>query len=96
MISRDGVRILVSGSVTLQNVTAVTDAGLVHVREGVSRVDLAGVSELDSSLLAALLVWIREAGLKKNPLTVENLPKGLQTLAELYGVEQLLPVGDRL
>lgn len=85
---------LVAGPATLKNITPLLAEGLVQVRAGVESVDLAEVSELDSSLLAAVLAWIREAGIRNQILTVVNLPKGLQTLAELYGVEALLPVAD--
>ncbi len=85
---------LIAGPATLENITSLLDEGLGQVRAGVASVDLAEVSELDSSLLAAVLAWIREARLQKRTLTVANLPKGLQTLAELYGVEELLPVAD--
>lgn len=64
------------------------------VRDGATVVDLAEVTGLDSSLLAALLAWIREAGTKGNALAVANMPSGLKTLAQLYGVEDLLPASD--
>ena len=85
---------LISGPVTLQNVTALLEEGMVHVRAGVDTLDMAEVSELDSSLLAAILAWMREARLGEHNLAVENLPEGLQTLAQLYGVEELLPAPD--
>ena len=91
MIRRQGDRIIVDGPATLQNVTRLLEDGLAQVREGVAVVDLGGVTELDSSLLAATLAWIREARLLNRSLAVENLPRGLQTLAQLYGVEDLLP-----
>ena len=81
----------ISGPVTLQNVTTVLREGMDLVRDGIAVVDLAGVSGLDSSLLAALLAWIREARTKSSALAVENMPSGLTTLAQLYGVEDLLP-----
>jgi phospholipid transport system transporter-binding protein len=92
MISRDGERMVVSGPVTLKNVSELLEEGLTHVRAGASSVDLGGVSELDSSLIAVILAWIREAQRSNRSLTLANLPKGLETLAQLYGVEQLLPV----
>mgnify|MGYP000119332378 CR=1 FL=1 len=94
MIRREGERMYVSGPVTLQNVTALLHEGLDCVRDGVSVVDLAEVSGLDSSLLAAVLAWIREARDRNHPLAVSNLPNGLKTLAQLYGVEELLPVAS--
>lgn len=83
---------LVAGSVTLLNVTPLLEEGLTQIRAGVVSIDLAEVSELDSSLLAATLAWMREARRQNRMLTFANLPKGLQTLAQLYGVEELLPV----
>ncbi len=82
---------LVAGPATLQNITGLLEEGLEQVRSGAGSVDLAEVSELDSSLLAAILAWIREARVRDRTLTVANLPKGLQTLAELYGVVDLMP-----
>ena len=61
MIRREGERMYVAGPVTLQNVTGLLREGIDHVRDGVCVVDLSEVSGLDSSLLAALLAWIREA-----------------------------------
>ena len=49
---------LVAGPATLKNITPLLAEGLVQVRAGVESVDLAEVSELDSSLLAAVLAWI--------------------------------------
>jgi phospholipid transport system transporter-binding protein len=92
VITRDGDRIMVAGAVTLQNVTNVLAEGQAHIRAGASVIDLAAVTELDSSLLAAVLAWIREARQDRKALAVANMPKDLQTLAQLYGIENLLPV----
>ncbi|MBS0336981.1 MAG: STAS domain-containing protein [Proteobacteria bacterium] len=92
MIRREGDRMMIVGPVTLKNVTAVLEEGLTEVRAGVSTIDMAEVSELDSSLLAATFAWVREGRLANRALTVANLPAGLQTLAQLYGVEELLPL----
>ena len=91
MIRREGDRMFVTGPVTLQNVTSLLEDGYAQVRAGVTEIDLAEVTELDSSLIAATLAWMREARLQDRSLTVANLPEGMQTLAGLYGVEELLP-----
>ena len=95
MIRREGDRILIDGPVTLANVGAVLADGLLQLDEDRLTVDLAGVTELDSSLLAALLAWSRAAQARGNSLAFANLPEGLQTLARLYGVEPLLGVPAR-
>ena len=90
MIRRDNRRMVVSGPVTLANAAELLEQGRQHLAEGVRSVDLAEVTELDSSLLAVALTWLREAHAAKRELAFANAPDALQTLARLYGVEQLL------
>jgi phospholipid transport system transporter-binding protein len=91
MIRREGERLVVSGSLTLANVAAALGEGNAAIGEGVRTVDLAEVGELDSSALALLLAWLREAKRLNRSLVFANLPQGLTTIARLYGVAELLP-----
>ncbi len=91
MIRRDGERMVVSGAVTLANVKGVLEDGYAQIRDGVGAVDLGEVTELDSSLLAMLLAWLREARRLGRGLDFVNLPEGLATMARLYGVVEFLP-----
>ena len=91
MIRREGGRMIVSGPVTLANVAQVLEEGTAAIRAGAGAVDLAGVTELDSSLLALLLAWLREALRLGRRLDFSNLPEGLTTIARLYGVVEFLP-----
>jgi len=93
MIRQEGERLLVSGPVTLANVATELASGSAAIRSGARSVDLAGVTELDSSLLAMLLAWMREAKIAQRPIQFENLPEGLLTLARLYGVVELIRAG---
>lgn len=54
-------------------------------------VDLAAVSEVDSSALALLLAWLRRAKAQGARLEVRAAPAALLTLARLYGIEGLVP-----
>jgi phospholipid transport system transporter-binding protein len=91
MIRREGERLVVSGSLTLANVAAALREGNAAIGEDVRTVDLAEVGELDSSALALLLAWLREAKRLNRSLAFANLPQGLTTIARLYGVAELLP-----
>ena len=91
MIRRDGKRMVVGGPVTLQNVARVLEEGRRQLEEGVRTVDLSEVTEIDSSLLAAMLAWLRESRAQERDIGFTNLPESLQTLARLYGVDCLLP-----
>ena len=53
-------------------------------------VDLTAVGEADSSGLAVLLDWLRSARQQGRTMTVQGIPAGLRSLAELYGIEELL------
>jgi len=90
MIRREGRKMVVSGPVTLANAAALLDEGRRHLAEGVRSVDFGEVTELDSSLLALALAWLREARAAKREVAFANPPEAMQTLARLYGVEELL------
>jgi len=91
MIRREGDRMVVSGSLTLANVASVLRDGNAAIAEGVRVVDLGEIGELDSSALALLLAWLREAKQQSRDLSFANLPQGLTAIARLYGVADLLP-----
>ena len=94
MIRRESGRIVVSGPVTLANVAAVLEEARAHLEEGVRTVDLGEVTDMDSSLLAAMLAWLREARRRERELVFANVPESLRTIARLYGVDSLLPVAS--
>jgi len=91
MIRREGDRMFVTGALTLASVAAVLPEGSAALGQGVRTVDLGEVGELDSSALALLLAWLREAKRLNLEISFANLPQGLTTIARLYGVAELLP-----
>lgn len=91
MIRVEGERLYVSGAATLATAAQLLEAGRAPLAAGVRRIDLGEVTELDSSLLAVLFAWMREARERERALSLERLPADLQSLAQLYGVAELLP-----
>jgi phospholipid transport system transporter-binding protein len=85
---------VVSGPVTLANAAQLLEEGRQHLAEGAGTVDLGEVTEMDSSLLALALAWLRDARAAKRELAFANPPEALQTLSRLYGVEALLPLSS--
>ncbi len=81
---------IVSGAVTLDGVEALLEQGRAQILAGARVVDLAGVTELDSSALAMLLAWLREARSRNRELAFTGFPEGLTAIARLYGVDGLL------
>ena len=53
-------------------------------------IDFAGIASVDSSAVALLLEWRREALRLGKELVFVNLPQNLLALANLYGVEELI------
>ena len=91
MIRRDGERLYISGPATLQQARELLDQGAAQLRDGVKVIDLGEVTDLDSSLLATMLAWLRESKNNGGGLAFERLPADLTTIAGLYGVAELLP-----
>jgi phospholipid transport system transporter-binding protein len=57
------------------------------------RVDASQLNQFDSSALAVLLEFRREAQALGKGFAVQGLPPRLANLAVLYGVEALIPPG---
>ena len=89
MIRVEGDRLYVSGPATLANAAQLIEESKALVAS-VRAVDFGEVTELDSSLLAVLIAWMREARAQGRALSFSRLPQDLLTLAQLYGVAQLL------
>jgi phospholipid transport system transporter-binding protein len=53
-------------------------------------IDFAAITQVDSSAVALLLEWRREAARRGKSLLFENLPANLLALADLYGVTGLI------
>jgi len=94
MIERDGDRLLIRGSITLAEATRWREAGLTEIdRDGLT-LDLAGVEEADSSALSLLFEWQRAAKARGFQLNIVNLPQNMRSLAEVYGVLELIALAD--
>lgn len=94
MIRSDGGSLRVEGPITFANVEAVLSEGLRSFDGPQVRVDLAGVTEVDSSALSMLLEWVRQAASKGQRIDFVNLPPNLTSLARLYGVTELIPAAS--
>lgn len=88
MLTREGDTLKVAGPMNLDSVAALLaqSAGML---DGATLIDLSGVTEADSSAVSLLLEWRRQA--KNIRLRFARLPPALQSLADLYGVADLIP-----
>ncbi|MCA1924742.1 MAG: STAS domain-containing protein [Thiobacillus sp.] len=77
-----------SGPLTVDTVGSELAALRPHLARGITRLDFSGVHSADSAALALIFGAQRAA---RAPLTLSGLPESFVTLAELYGVSDLLP-----
>jgi phospholipid transport system transporter-binding protein len=93
MMQRDGEVLRLQGALTMATVGPLLVEGRRAVSAADCVVDLSAVSSADSAALALLFDWLRSARAAGRTLSVRGLPAGMQSLAALYGVDALLPLG---
>jgi phospholipid transport system transporter-binding protein len=93
MIEHEGNRLRVLVPMLTANAAGLLAAGRAALTGGGDQVvDLAAVSQADSSALAVMLGWLRTALQQGSSLQFANVPASLHSLSELYGVDELFPL----
>ena len=88
--SLEGQRSRVLGSLEFATVAKLLPLGTSAIENGhASVIDLAGVTDSDSSGLALLIEWLSVAKGSRRSLRYENMPAQLHQLAGLSEVEGL-------
>lgn len=82
----------ISGDLLLADIETLLAQGIVISSGPTLEIDLAAVGEVDSAAISLLFDWVRQATERGCQLTYSNLPANLNSLATLYGVQDLLPV----
>lgn len=80
-------------TLTQASANAALAAGLQRIAAGATGVDCAPLTQFDSSALAVLLAWKRAAQARGAAFGIVNLPAGLASLAQAYGVDSLVGRG---
>lgn len=88
MLTREGAVLKVAGPMNIDSAAALLKQSNGMLSD-VTVVDLAAVTEVDSAAVSLLLEWRRQT--KNTTLRFANLPAALKSLAELYGVTDLIP-----
>ncbi|MFZ2268554.1 MAG: STAS domain-containing protein [Azonexus sp.] len=92
MIERQAGRLVVKVPLIMANARGLLDAGRAVLQPGEQIIDFSEVSEADSSAIAVMLGWLRGAAASQSSLKFAHVPAGVRSLAELYGVTELLPL----
>lgn len=81
----------ISGAVTVDSAGGLLRALQPRLEQGVDTLDFSAVDSADSAALALVFSAMRQARQAGRALTCTGLPASFTTLAELYGVSELLP-----
>lgn len=91
MIACDDTGCRIAGAVTVDSVGGLLRELQPKLAGGVDTLDFSGVETADSAALALIFSAMRQARQAGHTLTCTGLPSSFTTLAELYGVSELLP-----
>ena len=88
MLTREGDVLKVAGPINIDSAAALLEQSKSQLA-GAKEVDLTAVTEVDSAAISLLLEWRRQT--PDTDLRFSHLPDALKSLADLYGVADLLP-----
>jgi phospholipid transport system transporter-binding protein len=92
MIEREAQRLLIKVPMVMANARDLLEVGRSALQPGEQIFDLKGVATADSSAIAVMLGWLRVADRTRSTVKFAHIPPGVRSLAELYGVTELLPL----
>ena len=90
MIAFDKNQWHLSGDLTIEKIPAVIDLINKQEVEKKTTIDFSKVTSIDTSTLSLIFELQRQAKKSQSHFTFKNLPKNLNSLAKLYGVEDLV------
>ncbi len=79
-----------SGPLTMDTVAHLLGASSALAMPQAGTIDFGHVDRVDSAAVALLLAWKRRAAVEGASLRFSSVPKSLLSLAQLYGVEEIL------
>ncbi len=90
MLTFENNYLKIADAVVIDSTRELLDQGRGYCAANDLTVDFSTVSDVDSSALALILEYRRAAESAGRRVTVSNLPASLKTLADLYGVTELI------
>jgi phospholipid transport system transporter-binding protein len=91
VIACEGTRCRITGAVTVDSVGGLLRELQPQLAQGIDTLDFSGVETADSAALTLIFSAMRQARQAGRTLACTGFPASFTTLAELYGVSELLP-----
>lgn len=79
-----------SGDITIEKIPSLIDLIKKQKIDKKTTIDLSKVTSIDTSTLSLIFELQRQAKKTQSQFVFKNLPKNLNSLAKLYGVEDLV------
>ncbi|HAP04855.1 MAG TPA: hypothetical protein DCQ72_03760 [Methylophilaceae bacterium] len=79
-----------SGDITIEKIPSLIDLIKKQKIDKKTTIDLSKVTSIDTSTLSLIFELQRQAKKTQSQFIFKNLPKNLNSLAKLYGVEDLV------
>ena len=92
MIALEAGRLVIKVPLLMDNARSLLEAGCAALQPGEQVFDFSEVAEADSSAIAVMLGWLRAGARSQSTVKFAHIPAGVRSLAELYGVAELLPL----
>ncbi len=94
-IVKENKRWLVSGDMTIAHMgVLLAESASLAQQSKTLDIDLSAVSDVDTFSISLLFEWLRTAHGHGCSISFSNLPHNLLSLANLYGVVELLPLSS--
>lgn len=90
MIEHKAGGLAVTVPLVMANAHGLLDAGRALLQPGEVVFDFSAVAEADSSAVAVMLGLVRAAAQAGSSVKFANVPAGVRSLTELYGVAELV------
>ena len=81
---------MLSGDITIEKIPSLIDSIKKQKIDKKTTIDLSKVTSIDTSTLSLIFELQRQAKKTQSQFIFKNLPKNLNSLAKLYGVEDLV------
>jgi len=90
MIDFDKSQWNLSGDLTIEKIPTIIDLIKKQKTDKKTTIDFSKVTSIDTSTLSLIFELQRQAKKTQSHFVFKNLPKNLNSLAKLYGVEDLV------
>lgn len=89
-ITQESNRWVLSGDLIIDHVTQVVNASKALRLESPAQLDFSKVTDVDTSAISLILELKRRANAENVELSLVNVPENLNSLMQLYGVDEFI------